>query len=142
MRNLLNLFVIALPLLMAETAGAQAPALLASTPAKQAESAQCARLRADYEKLEKRLSRSAAEGAMGSAKSLKLRATEDQSLVSLAQMTLDGFGPAGCAIPDGPPSAVPYLLAALKCEKAKRVAKTGAASPPSCDTATWQPFKE
>ena len=142
MRKLLILFATAFPLLAAEAAGAQAPAPLPLIPAKQAESAQCARLRADYEKIEKRLSRSAAEGAMGSAKSLKLRATEDQSLVTLAQMTLDGFAPAGCAIPDGPPSAVPYLLAALKCEKDKRAAKADAASPPSCDTATWQPFKE
>ena len=139
MRNLVIVFAAAL--LMTETGPACALPGLSPAASEQAESAQCARLRASYEKIEKRLSQSAAEGALGSPKSLKLRATEDQSLVTLAQMTLDGFAPAGCAIPDGPPSAVPYLLAAMKCEKDRRAAKAGA-PPPSCDTAAWRQFQE
>jgi hypothetical protein len=80
---------------------------------------------------------------MGSAKSLRLRSTEEANLISLGQFSLDSLKSAGCAVPDGPPSAQQFLLAALKCEKAKRAAARGAAAPPpACDQARWQPFKE
>jgi hypothetical protein len=123
--------------------GPSGPAMAqaATAPGTTPSAERCVRYQGEYEKLEKRLAQSAAEGALGSAKSLKLRSVEDASLVALAQFSLDGLKSAGCPLPDGPPSALPFLLAALKCERARH-ANGQAAPPPACDQARWLPFKE
>jgi hypothetical protein len=118
-------------------ASAQPQPVTAARPGLPSE--RCINRHTQYAKLQKRLSQSAAEGAMGSAKSLKLRATEDAALVSLAESLGGG---SGCPAED-PPSALPYLLSALRCEKDKQAAHTSEGNGlPSCDMERWQPYKE
>lgn len=104
------------------------------------EPARCARLHADYDKMLRRLAASTAEGAFPGGKSPRLRATEEGSLITLSQDTAQTMASAGCT-PDDPPSGERYLLAAMKCERARRIARASA-TPPACDMALWKPRAE
>jgi hypothetical protein len=129
-----------LALILPASPGAGTPPPVQSAPAA-AEPARCERPHADYEKMLKRLAASTAEGAFRGGKSPRLRITEERSLISLAAITAETLGSSGCVAPDYPPSGEPYLLAAMKCEKARRAARAGAA-PPACDMAQWKPYAE
>ncbi|THD38227.1 MAG: hypothetical protein E7773_00240 [Sphingomonas sp.] len=99
--------------------------------------ARCAVPLADYHKILKRLSQSMAEGAYPDGKTEKLRSIEEQNLTLLAQ-TADLESCGGRPLPLSPR---PYLLAAMKCERARRASKAPA-SPPACDQANWKPYTE
>ena len=97
----------------------------------------CASRRAESDKINKRLARSSAEGAVRSnAKSARLREAEEQSLISLGN-TVDPGG-SDCPPPKLETSRWIYLLAAIRCEKDR----LKASSPPSCDDTKWQPYSD
>lgn len=131
----LLLVVLVLSLIPAAAQGGPAPVVAGRPPLPVP--ARCAAPLADYDKILKRLAQSTAEGAYPGGKSAALRTAEEDNLKMLGT-TIDLAGCGGRPLALSPE---PYLLAAMKCERARRAPKAPP-SPPACELARWKPFSE
>jgi hypothetical protein len=98
---------------------------IAVTKAPAAESAQCTKLRTDYDEASKTLALSKAEDlADDSAVRSNMRKTEDSNTIAQARITFDIMKSSGCKMPDFAPSADRYNLNMLDCVVALKKQQT------------------